>query len=215
MAQPARSSQVMVALQTKDGLAFGYCFDLSGDDVQFEVNSNLAPGEEMAFRMELKGYEETVMGALRVTQAFPPGASGWPHFRGKVLSIPDDDRKLLEVWMEDQRSGGSSRRMERDPDAYVKDMFAKRMSGATNASTKLVIDRMNERKARRDRLFKKTDDVFKKQMELDASVALGVARTTGEHSRESIRQAISKPAEPAPAPEGDDGMDLFDLDDLD
>lgn len=215
MAQPARSSQVMVALQTKDGLAFGYCFDLSGDDVHFEVNSNLAPGEEMAFRMELKGYEETVMGALRVTQAFPPGSSGWPHFHGKVLSIPDDDRKLLEVWMEDQRSGGSSRRMERDPDAYVKDMFAKRMSGATQASTKLVIDRMNERRARRDALFKKTDDVFSKKMQLSSDAVLGRAQgAPAGTGAEVLKAAMTAAKEPPPAAEQDGGLDLFDIDDL-
>lgn len=208
-------SKVMVALQTKDGLAFGYVLEMADDQVSFEVNSNIAAGEEMAFRMELKGYEETVMGQLRVTGGRPAGSGAWPVYFAKILSIPDADRALLSVWMEDQRDGGSSRRVERNPDEYVKDMFAKRMSGAATASTKLVIDRMNERKARRDRLFKKTDDVFKKQMELDDSVALGEARTTGEHSRESIRQAITKPTDSPPAPEGDDGMDLFDLDDLD
>jgi hypothetical protein len=215
MARPAASTKVMVALQTKDGLAFGYLDDMTGDDVVFEVNSNLHPGEEMAFRMELKGYEETVMGRLRVTHASPPGASGWPRFRGKVLEIPEEDRKVLAIWLDDQREGGSSRRMERDPDAYVKDMFAKRMSGASQASTKLVIERMNERRARRDALFKKTDDVFKQQLELTSETVLGKSQRPGAGA-DSVKSALTDPAAPpAPAESQGGGLELFDLDDLD
>jgi hypothetical protein len=215
MAQPSRSSQVMVALQTKDGLAFGYLHELAGDDVRFEINSNLAPGEQMAFRMELKGYEETIMGVLRVTQAFPPGASGWPQFRGKVVSIPDEDRGLLEIWMEDQRSGGSSRRMERDPEGYVKDMFAKRMSGASQASTKLVIDRMNERRARRDALFKKGDDVFSRKLELSSGTVLGKAQEAPAGAgAEAVKAAVTAPTEAPVEGAKPANLDLFDPDDL-
>ena len=210
------TSKVMVALQTKDGLAFGYVDDLSTDEVTFEVNSNISPGEEMSFRMELKGYEETVMGRLRVTGGRPSRTAAWPMYFAKILEIPTSDKALLDVWMEDMRDGGSSRRVERNPDEYVKDMFAQKMSGASSASTNLVIERMNERRARRDRLFKKADDVFKKQMELDPGAALGEVTTAPtEQSRASIRQAVSKPTEPSPPIDGDDGMDLFDLDDLD
>ena len=209
-------SKVMVALQTKDGLAFGYVMELANELVTFEVNSNITPGEQMAFRMELKGYEETIMGQLTVTSGQKATVANWPIYRAKILEIPPDDRQLLEVWMEDQRDGGSSRRVERNPDEYVKDMFAKRMSGASTASTKLVIDRMNERRARRDRLFKKTDDIFKKQMELSADTVLAKAEDADpSHSRESIRAAVRAPTEPEPVPAGDDGMELFDLDDLD
>jgi hypothetical protein len=209
-------TKVMVALQTKDGLAFGYVDELSNDEVTFEVNSNISPGEEMSFRMELKGYEETVMGRIRVTGGRPSRTAAWPVYFGKILEIPPDDKQLLAVWMDDQRDGGSSRRVERNPDDYVKDMFDQKMSGASSASTKLVIDRMNERRARRARLFKKADDVFKKQMELDPGAALGeVTDEPNEQSRESIRKGISQPTEPPPPITGDDGMDLFDLDDLD
>ncbi len=208
-------SKVMVALQTKDGLAFGYVNDLANDEVTFEVNSNITAGEEIAFRMELKGYEETVMGKLRVTGGRKGTVANWPTYFAKILEIPDEDRALLNVWMEDQREGGSSRRVERNPDEYVKDMFAKKMSGASTASTNLVIERMNERRARRDRLFKKTNDVFKQQMQLNTSAAIGEARDTGEHSRKAIRDAIATPSEPAPTTPDDAGLDLFDLDDLD
>jgi hypothetical protein len=208
------SSKVMVALQTKDGLAFGYVLELMNEDVTFEVNANIQPSEEMAFRMELKGYEETVMGQLRVLSGRPSAGAAWPQYRAKILNIPTADQQLLAVWMEDQREGGSSRRVERNPEEYVKDMFAKKMSGASEASTNLVIERMNERRARRDMLFKKTNDIFKQQMELPTSTAIGQARTTGEHSRQAILDAAARA--PAATPEReDDSMELFDLDDLD
>ncbi len=209
-------SKVMVAIQTKDGLAFGYLNELALEDVSFEVNSNIAPGEEMAFRMELKGYEETVMGRLRVTSGRPATVSNWPIYQAKILEIPDDDRRLLAVWMDDQRDGGSTRRVERNPDEYVKDMFAKRRSGADTASTKLVIDRMNERRERRARLFKKTDDIFKQEMALTTDTVLAKSEQADEGAnRASIRQAVLTRPEPDPAPAQDDGMELFDLDDLD
>ncbi len=209
------SSKVMVALQTKDGLAFGYVTELVNDAVTFEVNSNIAPGEEMAFRMELKGYEETVMGRLRVSGGRPGTTLHWPTYFGKILEIPPEDKQLLEVWMEDQRDGGSSRRVERNPEEYVRDMFAKKMSGASTASTNLVIERMNERRARRDKLFKKTKDVFKQEMKLSADTVLGSSSTADpDRNRESIREAISARPAPPPTEADDDGMDLFDLDEL-
>ncbi len=207
-------NKVMVALQTKDGLAFGYVIELMDEDVTFEVNSNIAAGEEMAFRMELKGYEETIMGQLRVTGGRPSKSAIWPIYQAKILSIPTGDRDLLGVWMEDQREGGSSRRVERNPDEYVRDMFAKKMSGASTASTNLVIERMNERRARRDQLFKKTNDVFKQQMEINTAAAIGDVKQTGEHSRKAIIEAARTPPSRAQEPE-DDSMELFDLDDLD
>jgi len=206
----------MVALQTKDGLAFGYVLDMGDQDVSFEVNSNMHPGEEMSFRMELKGYEETVMGHLRVTQVFPSRTAAWPHYRAKILEIPEDDRRLLSIWLEDQRDGGSSRRVERDPGAFVKDMFAGRMHGASEASTKLVIERINARRSRRDALFKKGNDVFSQKMTLTTGTVLEQARaTTGEREREAVRQALGVSEEAASSASQGDDLEMFDLEDLD
>ena len=209
-------SKVMVALQTKDGLAFGYVEGLTDKGFTFEVNSNIAPGEELTFRMELKGYEETIMGLLRVTSGRKGTVANWPVYQATILEIPKEDRALLEVWMEDQSKGGSSRRVERNPDDYVRDMFSQKMSGATTAATNLVIERMNERRARRDRLFKKSDDLFKKQMQLSPGSALGTSKSEDAPiDRAALREAFTTPAEPEPADDEQDGLDLFDLDDLD
>ena len=147
---------VMLAVQTPDGLAFGYVLDASPRHVVFTVNSNLSPGMSFAWRMELKGYSETIMGRLTVTRAHPPRTSSeWPRFEATIDDIPEEDGVLLAVWMEDQEKGGSSRRLERDPDRFIKDMFSEGMRGASSAQTRLVIDRMNERTAKREQLFKK------------------------------------------------------------
>jgi hypothetical protein len=210
-----KASKVMVALQTKDGLAFGYLSELSGDSVSFEVNSNISPGEEMAFRMELKGYEETVMGRLRVLAGRPGTAAAWPMYQAKILDIPDSDRALLDIWMEDMREGGSSRRVERNPEEYVRDMFAKKMSGASTASTKLVIERMNERRARRDELFKKSKDLFKQEMKLSTDSVSREAPAEASVDRDAIRGAFTRPSAPPTVDDEEDSMALFDLDDLD
>jgi hypothetical protein len=154
MAEPIN---VMIALQTPDGLSFGYVFDASPRHVVFTCNNNLVAGMSFAWRMELKGYSETIMGRLTITRAHPARSSSeWPRYEAKIDEIPDEDGVLLKVWMEDQEKGGSSRRLEKDPERFIKDMFSEGMRGASSASTKLVIERMNERKARREALFKKT-----------------------------------------------------------
>ena len=208
---------VMLAVQTPDGLAFGYVLDASPRHVVFTVNSNLSPGMSFAWRMELKGYSETIMGRLTVTRAHPPRTSSeWPRFEAMIDDIPEEDGVLLAVWMEDQEKGGSSRRLERDPDRFIKDMFSEGMRGASSAQTRLVIDRMNERRERRARLFKKTDDIFKQEMALTTDTVLAKSEQADEGAnRASIRQAVLTRPEPDPAPAQDDGMELFDLDDLD
>ncbi len=112
------------------------------------------------------------------------------------------------------RDGGSSRRVERNPDDYVRDMFAQRMSGASTSATKLVIERMNERRARRDQLFKRGNDIFKQQMNLSTDAVMGAAKKQeDERSRDAIRRSVTE----APKPEAptEDAFDLFDLDELD
>jgi hypothetical protein len=147
---------VMIALQTPDGLDFGYVIDANARYVHFTANSKLAPGMSFAWRMELQGYTETIMGRLTVTKVHPArSADGWPHFEADIDDIPPEDSALLAVWMEDKEKGGSSRRLERDPSRFVKDMFSEGMHGASSAQTKLVIERMNERRARREQMFAK------------------------------------------------------------
>jgi len=212
----SNETKVMVALQTKDGLNYGYLHDLVNDTCSFEVNSKISAGEEMAFRMELKGYEETVMGMLRVTGGRPASGGNWPMYQAKILEIPEFDRQLLEVWVVDQRDGGSTRRVERNPDEYVKDMFAKRKSGASTSATKLIIQRMNERKERRAKLFKKTNDVFTQEMKLSQDNVQCEAPNSDDNSpRGSFQDAVKERTAPPPTPPQDEGMDLFDLDELD
>ncbi|MFH1466810.1 MAG: hypothetical protein ABIO70_20670, partial [Pseudomonadota bacterium] len=179
-------------------------------------NNNLSAGMSFAWRMELKGYSETIMGRLTVTRAHPARSSSeWPRYEASIDDIPVEDGVLLKVWMEDQEKGGSSRRLEKDPERFIKDMFSEGMRGASSASTKLVIDRMNERRARRDALFKKTDDVFSKKMQLSSDAVLGRAQAAPAGAgAEVLKAAMTAAKEPPPAAEQDGGLDLFDIDDL-
>ncbi len=207
----AEAINVMIALQTPDGLAFGYVLDASPKHVTFTVNNNLAPGVSFAWRMELKGYSETIMGRLTVSRAYPARSSAdWPRYDAKIDEIPPADGKLLAVWMEDQEKGGSSRRLEKDPDRFIKDMFSEGMRGASSASTKLVIERMNERTARREQLFKKKKRGVGGDFGLSRESA---AAQSSSVSRIEVRSRISSalggfsrrkldesPATPAPPP---------------
>ncbi len=186
MAEPIN---VLIALQTPDGLAFGYVLDATPRHMTFTVNSNLPIGTTFAWRMELKGYAETIMGQLSVTQGYPArSVTDWPRYEARVDQIPDDDAVLLKVWMEDQDKGGSSRRLEQDPDRFIKDMFAEGMSGASTAQTNLVIERMNERRARRERLFKKK----KRGVGGDFGLSTEAAENSASVSSASLRSQITK-----------------------
>jgi hypothetical protein len=184
----ASSNHVMIALQTPDGLAFGYVLDASPRQVSFTVNNNLAVGTSFAWRMELKGYSETIMGNLTVTRGYPARSSGdWPRYDADVKDIPEGDAVLLEVWMEDQEKGGSSRRVEQDPERFIKDMFSEGMRSASQAQTKLVIDRMNERRARREELFKKK----KRGIGGDFGLSRESTAAGSSVSRSAVRSQIS------------------------
>lgn len=203
----AEALNVMIALQTPDGLAFGYVMDASPRHVSFTVNNNLPVGTRFAWRMELKGYSETIMGQLTVTRAYPArSAADWPRFDATIDDIPEEDSKLLKVWMEDQEKGGTSRRMEHDPSRFIKDMFSEGMSGASSAQTKLVIDRINERRARREKLFSKKKKGIGGDMGLSRESGSPSSSHQGSQSarreifsaleRFGTRDAAGEPAEP-------------------
>lgn len=212
----AEAINVMIALQTPDGLSFGYVLDASPRHVVFTCNNNLPPGVSFAWRMELKGYAETIMGRLTVTRAYPARtASEWPRYEGNIDDIPPEDGVLLKVWMEDQEKGGSSRRIEKDPARFIKDMFSEGMRGASSASTKLVIDRMNERRVRREALFKQTKrgvggdfglSVESKAASHGSSVSSAEVRSRitaalGGFSRRKLEEEPPPPAPPLPPPD--------------
>ncbi|MFH1464369.1 MAG: hypothetical protein ABIO70_08270 [Pseudomonadota bacterium] len=210
----SQTINVMLALQTPDGLAFGYVREASRTSMAFTVNANMATGTAMAWRMELKGYSETIMGRLTITRVYPPaGAGEWPRYEATVEDIPEEDLALLQVWMEDQEKGGSSRRMERDPGRFVRDMFSEGMRSASAAQTKLVIDRMNERRMKREQMFKKKKTgiggdfgLSHETASASSSVSSQAARARmsaalGEFSRRTVSaepraQVDAEPAEP-------------------
>ena len=183
----ADAINVMIALQTPDGLSFGYVMDASARHVRFTVNNNLQPGLSFAWRMELQGYAETIMGRLTVTQAYPPPSAGeWPRYDAKIDEIPEDDGVLLSVWMEDQSKGGSSRRIERDPARFIKDMFADSLRGTSSNQTKLIIERMNERTARRKARF------GKKKPGVGGDFGLSIESTIGKSGSVSSAQVRTR-----------------------
>jgi len=204
----APSLNVMIALQTPDGLAFGYVFEASRTHVAFTVQSQIPPGTTMAWRMELKGYTETIMGRLTVTQAEPArGAGEWPRYQARVDEIPDEDLALLSVWMEDQEKGGTSRRMEKDPDRFVKDMFSEGMRSASAAQTKLVIERMNERRLKREQMFRKKKSgiggdfgLSRESADVPSSAAQGSARGRISAALADFTRRPLAPATPGPEP---------------
>ena len=187
----SQNVNVMLALQAPDGLAFGYVREASRTAMTFTVNANLQVGATMAWRMELKGYSETIMGRLTVTRAFPPASAGdWPRYDARVDEIPEEDLALLQVWMEDQEKGGSSRRMEKDPGRFVRDMFSEGMRCASAAQTKLVIDRMNERRLKREQMFKKKKAGIGGDFGLSAESRSTSSTASSEHARSRISAAF-------------------------
>ena len=182
MAEPLN---VMFALQSPHGLAFGYVIDMNEREITFQIASVLQVGETMAWRMELKGYEETIMGMLTVRTVTPYRGEAMQTFIGSISSMPEADLEIMRGWMEDQKLGGTSQRVERNPEKYIRDMFADKAGTASEAETKLAIERINERRARREQLFKK------KKKGIGGDFGLSTEGGSGGSAHSGVRSAIS------------------------
>jgi hypothetical protein len=139
-----RSIQLMFAVQSPVGLRFGATLALDAARITFEMNVELNKGTVCPFRMELLGVETTVMGTIRIDRVLPKRADALSRFVGRIMDMPESDREAFDGWRRDQATGGISRRMERDPDA-VRQHIVDHMRGATEAESRMVLDRMNQK----------------------------------------------------------------------
>lgn len=139
-----RSIQLMFAVQSPVGLRFGATLAMDSARITFEMNVELTKGTVCPFRMELLGVETTVMGSIRIDRVLPKRDGGLSRFVGRIMDMPESDREAFDGWRRDQATGGISRRMERDPDA-VRQHIVDHMQGATEAESRMVLDRMNQK----------------------------------------------------------------------
>ncbi len=134
----------MFALQSPVGLKFGATISLDAERITFEMDVELTKGSSFKFRMELVGVEDTVMGTIRIDRALPKRQGSLQRYIARIVDMPEADRMAFDGWRRDQATGGISRRLERDPEA-IKQRIVDSMRGATEAESRLVLDKMNQK----------------------------------------------------------------------
>lgn len=183
----------MIAVQTRDGLTFGYARSVDLTSMVLEVQGDIQVGEEVEWRMELKGYKETAMGALVVERVRKPTEAGsWPIFHARISDLPDEDRKVLEGWMEDYQAGGTSKRVEREiEEALLRSWESRPEFRKDEAARKFILERMAERKAKRKKLFKKKISLDDEGEGDPYGIAAEASRTTTRPA-DAIRAALKR-----------------------
>ena len=93
------------ALQTRGGLVFGCTREMEGDRVLFEAAADLDPGEQLDWRMQLRGRREMVAGTLEILEKAESGDS--PIYLGRIVQISRANRQLLDQWLHEQSRSAS------------------------------------------------------------------------------------------------------------
>ena len=106
MAAP-RPITATISVQSAGGLAFGGAVQIDGLNVTFELETQMEVGDNVEWRMELPGLDDTAMGRMRILsrRADP----GYPvRWVGSITSVSPEDTAIFEVWRRGVEAGTRS-----------------------------------------------------------------------------------------------------------
>jgi hypothetical protein len=130
-----------IALQAPAGLLFGNVTRIRSDALTFEVEGEIPEGAIVEWRMELTGHNDTVMGSLKVlrVRVQPDGV-----FRcsSRITAMPAKDRERLARWLDEQATGGTTRRYDSDVSVITQSSHT---TPVTQAETRNALERMDQR----------------------------------------------------------------------
>jgi hypothetical protein len=96
-----------ISVQSAGGLAFGGAVQFDGMNVTFELETQMEVGDNVEWRMELPGLDDTAMGRMRILsrRADP----GYPvRWVGSITSVSPEDTAIFEVWRRGVEAGTRS-----------------------------------------------------------------------------------------------------------
>ncbi len=145
MAAFPREILAMLSVQTPGGLVFGTARRIQGQTLGFEADGRMEPGDEVQWRMELPGLDETAMGTMRIMGGAKDANATVMSWTGAILSVARDDAEVFEVWRQGVESGTRAFSYSSKPptDSWL---AATTMAGSTEAERRLALQAEEERK---------------------------------------------------------------------
>ena len=135
----------MLSVQTPGGLVFGTARRIQGQTLGFEADGRMEPGDEVQWRMELPGLDETAMGTMRIMGGQKDANATVTTWTGAILSISREDAEVFEIWRLGVESGTRAFSYSNKPptDSWL---AATTMAGSTEAERRLALQAEEERK---------------------------------------------------------------------
>jgi hypothetical protein len=137
----------MMSVQTRGGLVFGSATHIDGMNLRFEIEGQIDIGDNVEWRLELPGLDETAMGWMRITAVRrEPGSPS--QVRGLIQSVSPADAEIFEVWKRGVESGTRAFTVSKRPktDSWLS---ATTMVGSSEAERKQAVAIEEERRKRR------------------------------------------------------------------
>jgi len=200
---------VIISLKTDRGLVVGHGLDVREDRVVFTVPTRLVTGQELEFRLELRGANDTVLGWLRVGPRGLDRSSREELTEGQITRISPDDQATYARWVKDIAVGRVASHLRED--RLGRDGFTA-MHGATQGETDHALNQIEARKERfahiRGAPAPETEGIFVKDLFQQAPAAPPAARAPSAPPPVAPPPAAppapptpvaSRPAAPAPA----------------
>ncbi len=135
----------MLSVQTPGGLVFGTARRIQGQTLGFEADGRMEAGDEIQWRMELPGLDETAMGTMKIMGGHKDANATVTTWTGAILSISREDAEVFEVWRQGVESGTRAFSYSAKP-ATDSWLAATTMAGSTEAERRLALAAEEERK---------------------------------------------------------------------
>jgi hypothetical protein len=139
MARP----NAMIAIKLPEGMAFGKVRKVSVSRILFEMATELKLGQQLDWRMELTGWNATVLGRLQVMR-IQVREERADVVEARIVHIDGSESRIFRDWLAELSVGGTTRRYEADPSS-VAGVKRGRMSGTSRAQTEHALKNIDRR----------------------------------------------------------------------
>jgi hypothetical protein len=172
----------MIALKMPVGMSFGRVRKVSVSRILFEMDTPVQIGQHFEWRMELTGWNATILGRL-VIRRLKPRDERPDLVEARIVHIDGKEARLFQDWLTELSVGGTTRRYEVDPSS-VAGVRRGKMSGASRVETQSVLNRMDKRIYGKSSVTGSTSDSYGLNSMLSSTIS-------GVEEGASGRQAMS------------------------
>jgi hypothetical protein len=121
----------MIAIKLPEGMSFGRVRKVSVSRILFEIASELKLGQQLDWRMELTGWNATVLGRLQIMR-IQVREERPDLVEARIVHIDGAEARAFRDWLAELSVGGTTRRYDSNPSS-VSGIKRSRMTGTSRA----------------------------------------------------------------------------------